>query len=88
MIMYPTYGLGSQSGLEKHTAPNYSAKQQVIGVPLEEKSGKFLPRSAISQHFQVILLTTPVEKEGNSYLWGDYCVPGAVLDALCVHFNP
>lgn len=57
-------------------------------MPEGEKTGKFLPEKVISQCFQVISLSTLVEKEGNSYLLGDYFVPGAVLDALWMKFNP
>ena len=56
-------------------------------MPLGNKPGKFLPRKVISK-FQVILLATLMEKEGNIYSLGDYFVSGAVLDALCIHFNP
>lgn len=56
-------------------------------MPLGNKPGKFLPRKVISE-FQVISLATLTEKEGNIYSLGDYFVSGAVLDTLCMHFNP
>lgn len=63
-------------------------QNRVIGVPLKDKLVEFLPRKVISQYFQVILPYILMDKKGNSYSVGDYFVPGAVLDASCMHFNP